>query len=127
MTVVQLARCTVSRRISRRISAIYDIRFQHSSYLHFSAPLRQYSIMLLSQPDSEPWTLIRGLTFYRYSRASTTESLSTLLMSGSQECLPQPVDQMMARVTDELKNVTYRVDLTAEGAILHTDPNTGHP
>jgi Fungal protein kinase len=31
---------------------------------------------------------------------------------------------MIARVTDELKNATYRVDLTAEGAILHTDPNT---
>jgi hypothetical protein len=31
---------------------------------------------------------------------------------------------MIARVTDELKNATYRVDLTTEGAILHTDPNT---
>jgi hypothetical protein len=45
-------------------------------------------------------------------------------MPGSQERLPQPEYQMIARVTDELKNATYRVDLTTEGAILHTDPNT---
>jgi hypothetical protein len=31
---------------------------------------------------------------------------------------------MIAQVTKELKNATYRVDLTAEGAFLHTDPNT---
>ena len=97
MTVAQLARCAVSRRIS---------------------------IILLSQPDSEPRTLIPGLTFYRDARASATESPSTPLMLYSQERLPRPGDQMMARVTDELKNVTYRVDLTAEGAILHMDPNT---
>jgi hypothetical protein len=44
-------------------------------------------------------------------------------MMDSQERLPQPVYRVIARVTDELKYSTYRVDLTAEGAILHSDPN----
>ncbi|KAF8487916.1 hypothetical protein F5888DRAFT_1881559 [Russula emetica] len=74
-----------------------------------------------SQPDSEPYIRIPGSNFYHDTGAAESPSPSS--MSGSQERLPQPVYQMIAQVTDELKNATYRVDLTAEGAILHADPN----
>jgi hypothetical protein len=74
-----------------------------------------------SQPDSEPYILIPGSNFYHDSSAAESPSPSS--MPGSQERLPQPVYQMIAQVTDELKNATYKVDLTAEGAILHADPN----
>jgi hypothetical protein len=76
--------------------------------------------MPLSPPDSQPYIQIPGLDLYH--DLSAAESLSPSSM-GSQERLPQPVYQMMARVTEELKNATYRVDLTVEGAILHADPD----
>lgn len=81
--------------------------------------------MPISQPDRE--LLIPGSNFYYGSGAAgfnaELSSPSSMPGTGSQERLPQPVYQMMAQVTDELKNATYRVDLTAEGAILHADPN----
>ncbi len=33
-------------------------------------------------------------------------------------------DVMEGRVAKELKDTTFQVDMIAEGAILHTDPNT---
>ena len=78
--------------------------------------------MSLSRPDSEPQILNPGPAFYRDICAVESPSLSS--MPGSQEPLPQHVHQMIARVTDELKNATYRVDLTAQGSILHVDANT---
>jgi hypothetical protein len=77
--------------------------------------------MPFSQPDSQPYIQIPGLDPYHDSSAD--ELLSNSSMPGSQKHLPRPVYQMRARVIDELKNATYRVDLTAERAILHADPN----
>jgi hypothetical protein len=117
-----------SAQVFPHLSLLYanlssDLRFStqlQSSF--FSLTLRQYSIMPLSHPGSEPRTLIPDLTFHDDSCA--TESPSPSPIPGSQERLPQPEYQMIARVPDELKNATHRADLTAEGAILHTDPNT---
>jgi hypothetical protein len=74
---------------------------------------------------SEPYSPTSGLDFYHNSSAADSESASPSRAStpGIQEHLHRPVYQMMARVTDELKNATYRVDLTTDGAILHADPN----
>ena len=89
--------------------------------------VRPVTIMLILQPDTQPYDfLIFGLGFYHDKTTSESLSHSSSLMTSSQdsqEHLPWPVYQMMAQVTDELKNATYRVDLTVEGAILHADPN----
>ena len=78
--------------------------------------------MPISQCNSEPCYIpILASNFHYNFGAAETPSPSAIL--GTQEHLPQPVNQMIARVTDELKDATYKVDLTARGAILYADPN----
>ena len=78
------------------------LRFRDAPILTFQFALyynlKQYLIMPLSRPDGEPYILIPGLDFCHNSSAAELTSPSS--MPDGQERLPQPVYQLMARITD---------------------------
>jgi hypothetical protein len=60
--------------------------------------------------------------FINYQNFPVIESPSLSTMSESQ--VPREQEGMKAQMVAALKGATYQVDLTAEGAILHADPDT---